>query len=127
MELEEQFKQIKESMANDRTLKEGAIRTVVANYTSDDADAVADKNVKEWMQDNLSKWAAAPDKPIQVNFATATMFAHLRIALKQGEIAELKLSVNGKIYDIIFPNGKLFGIMAPDGLDIYENALFELL
>lgn len=124
---QDQFERIKEAITEGRTVKDGAIASVIVNYTKDDNDAVADQNAEKWAQNMLQEWSKAPNDPVHVNIATETMFNHLRLAVKRGKIIDLKVSVDGKIYDIVFPNGKLFGIAAPDCFNANQDVMMNLL
>lgn len=115
------------TVEGERTLNKNAIKSVIAHFTTNNDHAVADQNAESWFQNLFFLWSSEPDRPVQVFFATNVMFAQLRIALKQGLIEELKLSVDGEILDIILPNGKLIGSKLPKGLECYEECLYKLL
>ncbi|WP_425263317.1 hypothetical protein [Vibrio owensii] len=121
------FEKISQQILQDRILKENAVKLVRVHFTDKDEHAVSDKNAENWARKLLSSWLENPEKHVDVYLSTNVMFNHLRVALKQGEIEKMIAIVDGEAHDFILPNGKLFGIAAPDCFFLDEKALMQLI
>lgn len=107
-----------------------ALKTVVAVYSTDNADAVADHNVEAWQEENIVNWRESPNQTQYVNVATVLMWTRLCLAVRNGEINNLKLQMDGKEYDCVSDKGKVIGDKTPENyafLERHLDMLYQLL